>query len=52
MALGIDLPKLYAWLKSAAPNGDGPVVASFNHPGPRSYDDWANRDDTPLTLEA
>ncbi len=41
---GIDLPYFYKWLKSAAPNGDGPVVASFNHPGPRGYDDWNYRD--------
>lgn len=44
MAPGIDLPKLYIWLKSAKPNGEGPVVASFNHPSAKQYDDWANRD--------
>lgn len=44
MAPGNDLKKFYAWLKTAAPNGDGPVVASFNHPGPKQYDDWSNRD--------
>jgi hypothetical protein len=45
MAAGIDLPYLYKWLKTAAPNGDGPVVATFNHPGPHQYNDWAYRDD-------
>ncbi len=44
MAPGIDLPYLYNWLKTAKPNGDGPVVASFNHPGPHQYNDWAYRD--------
>jgi hypothetical protein len=44
LAPGIDLPYLYRWLKTAAPNGEGPVVASFNHPGRNSYNDWANRD--------
>jgi hypothetical protein len=41
---GIDLPYLYQWLKTARPDGAGPVVASFNHPGPHQYDDWADRD--------
>jgi hypothetical protein len=44
LAPGIDLPYLYKWLKNAKPNGDGPVVASFNHPGGNQYDDWAGRD--------
>jgi len=44
LAPGIDLPTLYKWLKTAAPIGDGPVVASFNHPGPRQYNNWAYRD--------
>ena len=44
MASGIDLPYFYNWLKTAKPNGDGPVVASFNHPGPHQYNDWAYRD--------
>jgi len=44
LAPGIDLPYLYNWLKTAKPNSDGPVVASFNHPGPRQYNDWAYRD--------
>ena len=29
---GVDLPYLYKWLKTVPSNGDGPVVASFNHP--------------------
>jgi hypothetical protein len=41
LAPGIDLPYLYKWLTTVAPNGDGPVVANFNHPGPRGYDNWA-----------
>jgi hypothetical protein len=45
MAAGVDLPKLYQWLKTAKPNGDGPIVASFNHPSAHGYNDWAYRDD-------
>ncbi|MCX6903194.1 MAG: CehA/McbA family metallohydrolase [Verrucomicrobia bacterium] len=44
LAPGMDLPYLYQWLKTARPNGDGPVVASFNHPGPQQYSNWANGD--------
>jgi len=44
LAPGVDLPYLYKWLKTVPSNGDGPVVASFNHPGPQQYADWANRD--------
>ncbi|HEY5909332.1 MAG TPA: CehA/McbA family metallohydrolase [Verrucomicrobiae bacterium] len=44
LSSGVDLPCVYKWLKTARPNGEGPVVASFNHPGPRQYDDWAYRD--------
>jgi hypothetical protein len=44
LAPGVDLPYLFQWLKTAAPNGDGPVVASFNHPGRQQYDNWAGRD--------
>jgi hypothetical protein len=44
MAKGVDLPALYRWLKQAKPKGDGPVVATFNHPSARSYDDWGHRD--------
>ncbi len=43
-APGIDIPYFYKWLETVRPNGDGPVVASFNHPGPRQYNDWAYRD--------
>ena len=41
---GIDLPYLYNWLKTVPPNGEDPVVASFNHPGAHQYNDWAYRD--------
>lgn len=41
---GIDLPYLYRWLDTVSSNGDGPVVASFNHPGATQYDNWVNRD--------
>jgi hypothetical protein len=44
LAPGIDVPYLYRWLKTAKPNGDGPIVACFNHPGRNSYNDWAYRD--------
>jgi hypothetical protein len=42
---GIDLPYFYKWLKTASPNGDGPVVASFNHPSAQGYNNWDYRDD-------
>ena len=41
LAPGVDLPCLYKWLKTVPPNGEGPVVASFNHPGARGYNNWA-----------
>jgi hypothetical protein len=44
LAPGVDLPHFYKWLAAAKSNGDGPVVASFNHPGPDQYADWADRD--------
>lgn len=40
---GSDLPSFYKWLAHARPNGDGPVVATFNHPGVHQYNDWAYR---------
>jgi hypothetical protein len=43
LAPGIDLPYLYKWLATAKPNGGGPVVASFNHPGKEQYGDWEGR---------
>jgi hypothetical protein len=45
LAAGIDLPYFYKWLATATPNGEGPVVASFNHPGPDQYNNWDYRDD-------
>ena len=44
LAPGIDLPYLYKWLEHAAPNGSGPIVASFNHPGKKQYNDFDYRD--------
>jgi hypothetical protein len=41
---GINLPYLYKWLEHARPNGGGPVVASFNHPGKYQYNDFDYRD--------
>jgi len=46
---GVDLPYFYKWLATAKPNGAGPVVASFNHPGPHQYADFADR--TPAATE-
>lgn len=45
---GVDLPYLYKWLGTVQPNGEGPVVATFNHPGRHGYDDWA-QDDAQVT---
>ena len=41
----IDLPYLYKWLATVTPDGDGPVVATFNHPAPTSYNSFAYRDE-------
>lgn len=41
----IDLPYLYKWLATVAPDGNGPVVATFNHPAPTSYNTFAYRDE-------
>ena len=39
------LPKFYQWLREAQPaRGQGCVVASFNHPGLKGYQDWAYLD--------
>jgi hypothetical protein len=40
---GVDLPYFYKWLATAEANGEGPVVASFNHPTAHQYNDWAYR---------
>ena len=45
LAPGVDLRKFYQWLQHAASAGEGPVVASFNHPGASQYNEWAYRDD-------
>ncbi|HEY3838536.1 MAG TPA: CehA/McbA family metallohydrolase, partial [Bryobacteraceae bacterium] len=44
LAPGIDLPYFYKWLATANPNGDGPIVATFNHPTPDQYNNWDYRD--------
>lgn len=45
----IDLPYLYKWLETVQPNGEGDVVATFNHPGRGGSDGMANRDDSQVT---
>jgi hypothetical protein len=44
LAPGADLAHFYQWLETARPNGDGPVLASFNHPSAGQYGNWALRD--------
>ncbi|MEO8368273.1 MAG: hypothetical protein ABI806_03670 [Candidatus Solibacter sp.] len=44
LAPGMDLPFFYNWLAGAQSDGEGPVVATFNHPGANQYDNWAHRD--------
>ena len=44
LAPGIDLPYFYKWLATAEAQGDGPVLASFNHPTPDQYNNWDYRD--------
>jgi hypothetical protein len=44
LAPGVNLPYLYKWLEAARPNGAGPLVVSFNHPGAHQYNDWDYRD--------
>ena len=44
LATGFSLSYFYRWLAAAIPNGDGPVVASFNHPDPEQYNNWDYRD--------
>lgn len=45
LAPGVDLPTLYQWLQRVPSAGEGPVVATFNHPSPKQYNEWAYRDD-------
>lgn len=40
---GNSLPSFYEWLKNVPSNGDGAVVASFNHPGAGQYNNWDYR---------
>ncbi|QKJ29626.1 hypothetical protein HQ865_07625 [Mucilaginibacter mali] len=44
LAKGIDIKYLYKWLDTVSAYGDGPVVATFNHPTAKAYDNWAYRD--------
>jgi len=44
LAPGVDLQKFYKWLGTAQANGSGPVVGTFNHPGPEQYGNWEYRD--------
>jgi hypothetical protein len=44
LAPGVDLPYMYKWLEHAKPNGSGPIVASFNHPTQKQYNDFDYRD--------
>ena len=46
----VDLPHLYKWLGTVQPGGEGPVVATFNHPDPDGYDDWANPDSAAIDV--
>ncbi len=41
---GIDLSYLYKWLDTVRSDGNGPVVATFNHPGAAQYNNWTDRD--------
>jgi len=41
---GNELQFFYKWLETASPNGEGAVVASFNHPGADQYNKWDYRD--------
>jgi len=45
LAPGMTLPKFYQWLQHVRSAGDGPVVATFNHPAVHQYNDWADRDE-------
>lgn len=41
---GNELQSFYKWLESAPPYEQGAVVACFNHPGAKQYNDWDYRD--------
>lgn len=45
LAPDMDLPTFYKWLQRAESAGDGPVVASFNHPSPKQYNAYDYRDE-------
>lgn len=43
---GVDIPTAYKWLGTVGSyNNEGPVVATFNHPDPKSYDSFRHRDE-------
>lgn len=44
LAPGTDLPALYKWLQTVKSAGEGPVVATFNHPSAKQYNEFAHRD--------
>ncbi|MDX9882949.1 MAG: CehA/McbA family metallohydrolase [Prolixibacteraceae bacterium] len=46
---GNDLPSFYQWLATVPADGNGPVVACFNHPGAEQYNNWDYR--TPEATE-
>jgi hypothetical protein len=50
LSKGVDLPYLYKWLATTPANGQGPVVAVFNHPGVHQYNDWAFRDNAVIDV--
>lgn len=44
LSKGIDIKYLYKWVDTVSAYGDGPVVASFNHPAGNAWDNWTYRD--------
>lgn len=44
LAPGTDIKSLYKWLDTVSAYGEGPVVATFNHPSAKGYDNWAYRE--------
>lgn len=43
---GVDIQSFYKWVGTAkAYDSEGPVVATFNHPDPKSYDSFSYRDE-------
>ncbi|MDF3076793.1 MAG: hypothetical protein K0S09_682 [Sphingobacteriaceae bacterium] len=44
LAPGMDIKYLYKWLDTVSSYDGNPVVATFNHPSAKGYDNWAYRD--------